>query len=174
MTLDRAGNLYGGTGLGGHSSEYCGTTCGMIFKLARAGSGWIYNPLYLFPGGLGAALGGRLTFGPNGSLYGIGGDAVYNLQPPPSRCGSLSCQWNNTILWSFCCGADSPGGLTFDQAGNMYGPEEIGGDIHCNSGGGCGYIFQLVPDGGCWTYNTIYAVPQPWRWRNSRRPGGVR
>jgi hypothetical protein len=119
LTLDRAGNLFGTTGLGGNSSEYCGTTCGMVFKMDRAGSAWIYNPLYLFPGGLGGSAGGRLTFGPNGSLYGLGGEAAYNLQPPPTRCGSFFCQWNNTILYSFCCGSDFSGGLTFDPAGNI-------------------------------------------------------
>jgi len=158
LTLDRAGNLYGGTGLGGHSSEYCGTTCGMIFKLARAGSGWDYNPLYLFPGGLGGAAAGRLTFGPNGSLYGIGGDAVYNLQPPPTRCSSFLCDWNNTILWDFCCGIDFPGGLTFDQAGNLYSGSFYGGDLSryfCQDSG-CGYIFQLVPSDGGWTQNVLY------------------
>ncbi len=156
LTLDRGKNLYGGTGLGGNSSEYCGTTCGMIFKMARAGSGWIYYPLYLFPGQEGGAYAGPLTFGPNGSLYGIGGDAVYNLTPPATRCVSFLCEWNDTLLWQFCCGADSPGGLTFDQSGNMYSASEFGGLInHCSGGLGCGYIFQLANVGGNWTYNVI-------------------
>jgi uncharacterized repeat protein (TIGR03803 family) len=157
VTLDRAGNLYGGTGMGGNSSEYCFNTCGMIFKMARAGSGWAYYPLYLFPGEEGGAYAGPLTFGPNGSLYGIGGDAAYNLTPPPTRCASFRCDWNNTLLWQFCCGAEAPGGLTFDPSGNMYSMSEDGGYInHCSGGVGCGYIFQLANVGGNWTYNVIY------------------
>ena len=157
VTLDRSGNLYGGTGLGGNSSEYCLTTCGMIFKMMRAGTGWVYSPLYLFPGQEGGAYAGPLTFGPSGSLYGIGGDAVYNLTPPPTRCSSFLCEWNDTLLWQFCCGAEAPGGLTFDQSGNMYSMSEDGGWInHCSGGLGCGYIFQLANVGGNWTYNVIY------------------
>lgn len=158
LTLDRAGNLYGGTSLGGDSSEYCLSTCGMLFKVTRAGSNWIYNPLYLFPGGLGGAQAGRLTFGPNGSLYGLGGDAVYNLQPQANRCSSFSCPWNDTILWSFCCGILFPGGLTFDASGNIYGGSYYGGYLSrdvCQDSG-CGYIFQLVPTTEGWSENIIY------------------
>jgi len=156
LTLDRGGNLYGGTSLGGNSSEYCAPTCGLIFKIAHAGSGWIYYPLYLFTGQDGGA-GGNLTFGPNGSLYGIGGTYAYNLRPPATRCSSFLCEWNNTVDWTFCCGTDSPGGLTFDRAGNLYGASEDGGFInHCSGGVGCGYIFQLVPTSEGWTENVIY------------------
>ncbi|MGA2370463.1 MAG: choice-of-anchor tandem repeat GloVer-containing protein [Candidatus Korobacteraceae bacterium] len=157
LTFDRGGNLYGGTGLGGNKSEYCGPTCGMIFKMVRTGSSWIYQPLYLFVGMEGGPGPSRITIGPNGSLYGLGGDAAYNLTPPPTRCISFVCQWNDTVLWTFCCGADSPGGLTFDQAGNMYSGSEDGGEInHCSGGLGCGFIFQLVPTSEGWTYNVIY------------------
>ena len=156
VTLDGGGNLYGGTSLGGNTSEYCGPTCGMIFKMAHAGSGWIYYPLYLFTGQDGGA-GGQLTFGPNGGLYGIGGSYAYNLRPPATRCSSFLCEWNDTVDWTFCCGIYSAGGLTFDQAGNMYGADEFAGYInHCSGGLGCGYIFQLVPGSGGWTENVIY------------------
>ncbi|MGO9562389.1 MAG: choice-of-anchor tandem repeat GloVer-containing protein [Candidatus Korobacteraceae bacterium] len=158
LTLDRAGNIYGGTQSGGINNQNCDLSCGLIFKLARGGSGWIYSPLYLFPGGLGGAFAGRLTFGPNGSLYGLGGDAVYNLQPQANRCSSFSCPWNNTILWSFCCGILLPGGLTFDASGNIYGGSYYGGFLSrdvCQDSG-CGYIFQLVPTAEGWSENIIY------------------
>ena len=156
VTLDGGGNLYGGTSLGGNTSEYCGPTCGMVFKMVHAGSGWIYYPLYLFTGQDGGA-GGQLTFGPNGSLYGIGGSYAYNLRPPATRCSSFLCEWNDTVDWTFCCGIYSAGGLTFDQAGNMYGADEIAGYInHCSGGLGCGYIFKLVPSSEGWTENVIY------------------
>jgi len=157
LTFDKAGNLYGGTALGGIKSEYCGPTCGMIFKMSRSGSSWLYYPLYLFTGQDGAA-GGQLTFAPDGSIYGIGGTYAYHLKPPASACKSFLCEWNNTVIWTFCCGADSTGGLTFDPSGNLYGASEFGGWInHCSGGLGCGYIFQLAPLGGDnWTYNEIF------------------
>ncbi len=157
LTPDSAGNFYGATGLGGHSSEYCGSTCGMVFKFSRGGSGWIYSPLYLFPGQDGGAGGGPLTFGPDGGLYGVGGDDVYSLQPPPTRCSSFLCQWNSSLLYTFCCGSDTPGGMTFDQAGNMYGAAEYGGNIHdCSGGLGCGYIYRMAKVGSGWTFSIIY------------------
>jgi len=159
VTLDRAGNLYGGTLLGGNHGQDCNSTCGMIFKMTRAGSGWAYFPLYLFTGQDGGA-DSRLTFGPNGSLYGVGGFGgtyAYNLRPPATRCSSFLCEWNDTVDWTFCCEVESPGGLTFDQAGNMYGASEDGGWLgHCSGGNGCGYIFQLVPADGGWMENVIY------------------
>jgi uncharacterized repeat protein (TIGR03803 family) len=157
LTLDKAGNLYSGTAFGGNKSEYCGPTCGMIFKMTRSGSSWLYYPLYLFTGQDGAAS-GQLTFAPDGSLYGIGGTYVYHLKPPATSCKSFLCEWTNNVIWTFCCGIYSPGGLTFDKAGNLYGTSEFGSVAnHCSGGLGCGYIFQLVPLGGDnWTYNEIY------------------
>ena len=45
LTMDRAGNLYGTTSSGGYQSNSdCKDLggCGVVFKLARGGSGWIF------------------------------------------------------------------------------------------------------------------------------------
>jgi len=64
LTMDRAGNLYGTTTFGG--AGY-----GTVFKLSRAGTGWILSTLYTFTGGAdGASPTGAVVFGPDGSLYG--------------------------------------------------------------------------------------------------------
>src|SRR5271167_3832503 len=67
LTLDRAGNLYGTTRFGG--AGY-----GTVFKLSRAGSGWILSTIYTFQDSAdGAYPGSRLVFGPDGTLYGTAG-----------------------------------------------------------------------------------------------------
>jgi len=50
LTMDRAGNSYGAT-LSGGNLKNCEGGCGVVFKLARAGSGWILSTLYTFQGG---------------------------------------------------------------------------------------------------------------------------
>jgi len=66
LTLDRAGNLYGTT-----SNLQFPPGNGTVFKLSRAGSGWILNTLYAFQGGTdGANPQARVIFGPDGTLYG--------------------------------------------------------------------------------------------------------
>ena len=52
LTMDKAGNLYGTTLLGG-TAAWCIRTsgCGTVFKLTHKGSGWVLNPLYSFDGG---------------------------------------------------------------------------------------------------------------------------
>ena len=47
--------------------------------------------------------------------------------------------------------------VIFDQAGNLYGTTNAGGDLkHCN-GAGCGVVFKLTPNAnGSWTKKTLY------------------
>lgn len=77
LIKDRAGNLYGSTAYGGDFSCNGGDGgvpgCGVLFEVKRDGSGWILNPLYIFPGSGQGDLSnypGGLAIGPNGSLYG--------------------------------------------------------------------------------------------------------
>src|SRR5262249_40423949 len=76
VTLDRAGNIYGTTSTGGYMGGKCGDPayipngCGTVFKLRHTNSGWIFNPLYNFQYTDGAAPWARVTFGPDGILYG--------------------------------------------------------------------------------------------------------
>jgi hypothetical protein len=61
------------------------------------------------------------------------------------------------VLYAFnIADGESPGGLVFDSAGNLYGVAFYGGSTACG-GGGCGVVFKLTPaSNGDWTESTIY------------------
>jgi uncharacterized repeat protein (TIGR03803 family) len=155
LTLDRAGNLYGTTHTGG--AGY-----GTVFKLARAGSGWILNTIYTFQGGSdGAYPLSRLVFGPDGTLYGSVGSqsgttsSVYNLRPQPNACTTALCPWQETIIYNGSNnGYPNAGALIFDSAGNIYGTG--GGGLSCQLGP-CGVVYKLTHSGGSWTESVVYS-----------------
>jgi len=166
LTLDRAGNLYGTTTWGGDTGG------GTVFRLSRHSSGWTLTPLYNFHGPDGLEPQGRVTFGPDGTLYGttaLGqGDScscgnVFNLKPPPSRPTSALVPWVETVIHQFSPtpgeGIDPSGDLAFDSAGNLYGTTQAGGMWnHCSGGVGCGAVYQLTRSGSGWTENVIWAL----------------
>jgi uncharacterized repeat protein (TIGR03803 family) len=172
LTVDRAGNFYGTASNGGNYGSDCQTQgCGVVFKLARRGSGWILTPIYSFQGGTdGAQPFARVIIGPNGSLYGTTGrggtgndgygyGTIFNLQPPSHACANTLCPWVETVLYRFMGGNDGwipgLGDLTFDAAGNIYGTTGAGGSSSCN-GNGCGVVFKLAPSNGAWTETVLY------------------
>ncbi len=154
VVIDQQGRLYGTTA---YSGQY---GWGTVYRLSRAGSGWIATGLYDFQGG---ADGGNpvanVTFGPDGTLYGttsVGGNGfgtVFNLRPPASVCKSALCPWTETVLYSFSGGSDGgfagdpsfADALVFDQAGNLYGTTPDGGAHKL------GVVFKLTPSGSGWT-----------------------
>jgi uncharacterized repeat protein (TIGR03803 family) len=153
LTMDRAGNLYG-TAEGGANGE------GVVFRLSRAGSGWILTPLYSFDDSAPFPSSG-VVFGPDGALYGTtfgggqyGHGSVYRLRPSPTACHSVICPWEKTTLYTFTGGDDGaypgPGNLIFDQAGNIYGTTELGGF------GGSGVVYELTPSNGGWTESVLW------------------
>src|SRR5580704_2871147 len=87
VVLDQGGRLYGTTYFGGTYGN------GTVYRVARAGSGWIATGLYSFQGEPdGASPVANVAFGPDGSLYGMtefggtgpngGFGTVFNLRPP--------------------------------------------------------------------------------------------
>ena len=49
LTIDARGRLYGTTQTGGRQNGFCPQEgCGVIFRLAPQGSGWILTPLHQF------------------------------------------------------------------------------------------------------------------------------
>jgi len=140
LIFDVNGNLYGTTYYGGLSGM------GSVFQLTSGPNGrWQENLLYSFQGGTDGSLPTTtLIFDSAGRLYGTtttGGR-------PSCDCGTVfrltlsGGSWNEKILHLFGTGHDGsyPNyGLTFDQAGNLYGTTPVGGD------GGQGVVFQLTP-----------------------------
>lgn len=176
LAMDRAGNLYGTTQYGGDPS--CSNRallppggggvppgCGIVFKVKRAGSGWVENPLYTFPGNLQGQITNypeNVVVGPNGSLYGTtdeGGDdnngKIFVVRPGPSQPVSVFAPWSYTLLHNLT-GDDgsSPthtGRLVFDSSGNIYGTTGYGGASND------GVVYKLTPSGGGWTESVVYS-----------------
>lgn len=160
LTMDRTGNLYGTT------AGFLGTGPGTVFKLSRAGTGWILKTLYAFQGGAdGSAPQARVLFGPDGTLYGtttlggLGFGTVFNLRPSATACRSVQCPWTETVLYRFTGGSDGAypqfGDLNFDATGNIYGTTSNGGSSNCNQG--CGVVFKLSRSGSGWTESVLHA-----------------
>lgn len=154
LILDRAGNLYGVTTVGGANGE------GVAFELSPAKSGmWHLIPLYAFKDQPDGALPyGGLHFDRLGNLYGTTYYAgandvgtVYQLTPANGT-------WTESVLYSFKGGSDgsSPiSNLVADVAGNLYGTTSDGG-----SGCACGVIFKLARGtNGTWTESVAYRFP---------------
>jgi uncharacterized repeat protein (TIGR03803 family) len=83
VTLDKAGNLYGTTGVGGKFGA------GTVFKLSPQPDGsWKFTLLHTFTGADGAEPANNPTLGPDGKLYGTaatggkyGGGVVFQITP---------------------------------------------------------------------------------------------
>jgi len=141
LCFDQAGNIYGTAAGGGSSGE------GVVFKLARSGSGWTESVLWNFTGGGdgGFPVSG-VIFDSAGNLYGTTGNfppgTVYELSPTQSG-------WSETTLYSFTgeSGAGS-GGLVMDTHGNLFG---ITGGLD----GGNSAAYELTPQNGSWSFTLI-------------------
>ena len=174
LTMDAAGDLYGTAYFGGLTADNCYSSCGIVFRMARARQGWVLKPIYTFTGGDdGGNPDASVAFGPDGTLYGttfsgggvscpsgfgLGCGIVFNLRPSPSACKSALCPWSETVLHRFAGGSQdgalSGGAVVFDQAGNLYGTAYEGGYYSTNCAWGdewCGVIFKLTPSNGGWT-----------------------
>lgn len=164
LIMDRGGRLYGTT-----NPQIIPT--GTVFKLSNLRSGWVLYTLNNFNGSNGGYPSSKLTFGPDGNLYGVtygGGQSgcnlgegcgvVFKLQPPPAACPTISCPWRETVLYSFTGGSDGGnpvGEIAFDSAGNLYGAATYGGDPSCDSG--CGVVYKLTPSGSGWTQTVLHS-----------------
>lgn len=140
LTLDSAGNLYGTTELGGASN------LGTVFKLDAVGNETV---LHSFSGADGANPSfGSLLIDAAGNIFGttsLGGDLNCNASRGCGTVFEVETNGNETVLHSFT-GMDGrfpQSTLVRDKYGNLYGTAEMGGNVVCDSGVGCGLVFKL-------------------------------
>jgi uncharacterized repeat protein (TIGR03803 family) len=144
LVFDSSGNLYGTTQFGG-AYDY-----GTVFELVpKTGGGWTETVLHSFGGNAtdGTYPAAGLTFDAAGNLYGTtqyGGTSsqgtVFGLEHT-TRGG-----WTEKIIHSFNNngkdGAQPVAGVSFDNAGNIYGTTQAGGAYNY------GTVFELEVGAG--------------------------
>ena len=155
LTLDSTGDLFGVTSQGGgHSSGCLAYGCGTVFELTQKKSGaWTEQIIHDFGSGTDGNLPrGDLTRDDAGLLYGtavLGGRYASGMAYRLSR--GTSGAWQEDVLHDFGKGKDGAlpyTGMIFDQAHNLYGTTDTGGQYRsgsCQMSKGCGAIFEITP-----------------------------
>jgi uncharacterized repeat protein (TIGR03803 family) len=144
--LDRSGNLYGTTYLGGKYGS------GSVYRRSRSGPSWTYSSLYSFKGVTdvaGPAI-GSLAAGADSGLFGTteGGREF------GTAFEICACPGREIIVHRFGVGTDGAqpiGGVVFDAAGNFFGTTSLGGAY------GNGTVFEEKRSGDSWTESVIYS-----------------
>jgi len=157
VTFDSSGNLLGATAYGGAGpcTGLAVSGCGLIYQLSPvSGGSWqekiignftgasVINPNAIVLDNAGNLYGTSLFGGLKTCNSGQGCGTIYKLAP------AVGGGWTFTGLYGF--GLNKNGGfpyaaLTIDGAGNIYGTTGAGGNLHCESTGGCGVVFQITP-----------------------------
>ena len=161
LLLDKMGNLYGTSALGGTSTDYAEENNGQgtVFELSPPGAGggsWSEQILWNFQnnGTDGFSPMAGVVMDPNGNIYGtteyggiysdepyLGGTA-FKLSPPAMVGGS----WGETILWNFGNLATNDASLPWaslliDPVGNLYGTTLEGGSF---GEGANGAVYEIA------------------------------
>jgi uncharacterized repeat protein (TIGR03803 family) len=144
VILDKAGNLYGTTFAGGDANGD-----GVVFELTHSKGTWKEKVLYAFTGGNdGANPYVNVIFGKGGVLFGATDQAGANKNGVLFKLTPSKGTWKQTVLYAFTGGTDGGlplSGLTFDEAGNIYGVTVQGGDNSGCGGYGCGTVYEFTP-----------------------------
>jgi uncharacterized repeat protein (TIGR03803 family) len=143
LIRDAAGNLYGTTQYGGDTS--CSVVgCGVVFKLDTNGNQTVLHSFTGSPDGAYPSAG--LIRDAAGNLYGT---TQYGGASGNGTVFKLDTSGKETVLYSFAGlpdGTTPLAGLLRDEAGNLYGTTQQGGDSSCNVVG-CGVVFKLDTSG---------------------------
>jgi len=152
LAIDKSGNLFGATRVGGDlKNQLCeGYGCGVIFEASSSGNGrWKEKVLYETTDPLTDGIfSSPLAADGDGNRYGCtdpwGSNApMFELTP-----GSAA-QWTFNPIWQSGCSGHV--GLIIDSAGNLYG--EFGNDFN-------GDIAELSPSSNGWAYTNLYEFCQ--------------
>ncbi len=179
LVLDRSGNLYGTTQLGGTKNGCRMGGCGTVFELSPPtipGEAWTETVIYSFCTQFSGSecLDGQepvsqMVFDSSGNLYGtadlggsghtaFGGGVVFELSPGANG-------WVERVLYNFCTqgadhdcldGQNPSAGVTFDVSGNLFGTTGYSGKDNASSGG---TVYELSPLTGGWKHKTIFVIP---------------
>jgi uncharacterized repeat protein (TIGR03803 family) len=148
LAWDKAGNLYGSS------------SNNVVFRLSPSKGRWTFTTIYTFSYGRGSLtpflvdsngnLFGASSAGPNSNDNGI----VFELSPS-------SGGWTLTTLYTFTGIPNGypigPSPLVMDSEGNLYGSTGRNDSHDCYyQNVGCGMVYELTPDGGGWTFSTLY------------------
>lgn len=138
LVLDKKGNLYGTTLVGGSSG------LGSVFELTPSGT---LSNLYSFTGGAdGEQPISGLTLDSKGNLYGETFFAIFEVTPSGVE----------TVLFNFISRADGRvpfGGLVFDKKGNLFGTANFGGNYEA------GTVFEFNPVTS--VFSVLYSFSAP-------------
>ncbi len=172
LVMDKPGNLYGTTLVGGVND------LGAVYQLSPPvieGGTWTETVIFSFSGSDGTLPFGGLQFDQNGLLYGTtsgGGDlqggTVFQLTPPAGP----DTSWIESVLYSFSGGRDggSPvAGVIINNKGRLFGTASTGGSGGPDFGG---VIFKLTPpqnQGDPWTETVFHSFGGPDGFRSLAR-----
>jgi uncharacterized repeat protein (TIGR03803 family) len=151
LLVDKAGNVFGVSEVGGDPSCQCGT----VFKLTSVSGKWNFKTLDAFKGipQAGFPYGGVIADS-KGNLYGTtyygganGAGSVFKLTKSAGK-------FTESVLYSFTGGSDGGSPTTtlmFDAKGNLYGTTSAGGDSN-----GDGVVFKLSKAGSQWKESVVH------------------
>jgi uncharacterized repeat protein (TIGR03803 family) len=178
VTLDKSGNVYGTTAVGGNLSLCLTYGCGVVYEIVHNSDGtWTNRTIYEFAGGSsdGAFPDGTLTFDSRGHIFGTtyyGGNGSSCNQGEFPGCGTVfelvhnpTGGWTESVIYNFQGGNDGAwpeSNVIVDAQGNLYGTTSYGGStaacVPYSAPTGCGIVFELSPNGsGGWTESVLYA-----------------
>lgn len=159
LAMDRAGNLYGATLLGGNSPA-CGSGasgCGVLFELRRSGSTYTERILHRFQSGSDGATPGSPPIFVGRDMYGTaatgGGNPSCGGAPINRGCGTVykltrgrKGGWSFKAIYAFTGtphdAANPFAGLIAEKGGILYGVGQYGGTANMGAG------FSLQPASG--------------------------